>query len=131
MEISENSENHLEAIVGGPQMAGVVRLSDRGGKGVGKTQGEGKAVKSGERGWHSGVASANYMDLRGRVLFPLGCSYVMRRSQACGGTRKYTHHRAHPSKIAKGGAASVVAAQRWASPQNGKGAGGSSREPPQ
>ena len=47
VEISENSENHLKAIVGGQQMAGVDGVSDRGGKVVGKTQGEGKALKSG------------------------------------------------------------------------------------
>jgi hypothetical protein len=31
---------------------------------VGKTQGEGKAVKKGERGWHLDDASANPIDLR-------------------------------------------------------------------
>ncbi len=64
MEISENSENHLKAIVGGRQVAEVVGFADRAGKVAEKTQGEGKAAKSGERGWQSGVGSANYIDLR-------------------------------------------------------------------
>jgi hypothetical protein len=45
-------------------MAGGDGVSGRGGKVAGKTQGEGKALKSGERGWQSGVGSANYLDLR-------------------------------------------------------------------
>ena len=64
MEISENSENHLKAIVGGRQAAAADGVSDRGGKVVEKTQGEGKAVKNSERGWRSGVGSADYLDLR-------------------------------------------------------------------
>jgi hypothetical protein len=31
---------------------------------VEKTQDEGKATKNGERGWQSGVGSADYIDLR-------------------------------------------------------------------
>jgi hypothetical protein len=54
VEISENSENHLKAIVGGRQVAGAVKVSDRAGKVVEKTQGEEKATKSGARGWQSG-----------------------------------------------------------------------------
>jgi hypothetical protein len=65
VEIAENSENNLKAIVDGRQVAGRDRVTDRGGKVVKKTQGEGKALKRGERGWHSGVGSANYIDLRG------------------------------------------------------------------
>jgi hypothetical protein len=55
VEISENSENHLKAIVGGRQVAGADGVSDRAGKVVEKTQGEAKAIINGEgagsRGW--------------------------------------------------------------------------------
>jgi hypothetical protein len=71
VEISENSENHLKAIVGGRQMAGLDAVSDRGGKVVGKTQGEGKALKNGDRGWQLGVGSANYVDLWEMTNVPL------------------------------------------------------------
>ena len=64
MEIAENSENNLKAIVCGRQMAEVDGVSDRGGKVVEKTQGEGKASKSRARYWHSSLPSANYNDLR-------------------------------------------------------------------
>jgi hypothetical protein len=64
VEISENSENHLKAIVGGRQVAEVNWFSDRAGKVEEKTQGECKANKSGARGWQSGIRSANYIDLR-------------------------------------------------------------------
>ena len=63
VEISENSENHLKAIVGWREVAGVDGVSDRGGKVVGKTQSEGKASKNGERGWQSRGGSANYIEL--------------------------------------------------------------------
>jgi len=46
VEISENSENHLKAIVGGRQTSGVVSFSVGTGKVAEKTQGEGKAVKN-------------------------------------------------------------------------------------
>jgi hypothetical protein len=64
VEISENSENHLKAIVGGRQVVGRDGFSGGAGKVAEKTQGEGKAVETGSRGWHSEVASANYIDLR-------------------------------------------------------------------
>jgi hypothetical protein len=55
VEISENSENHLKAIVDGPQVAEVVGFADRAGKVAEKTQGEGKAREvgneAGSRGW--------------------------------------------------------------------------------
>ena len=54
VEIAENSGNHLKAIVGGRQVAGRDGVSERGGKVVWKTQGEGKALEGGERGWQSG-----------------------------------------------------------------------------
>jgi hypothetical protein len=65
VEISENSENHLKAIVGGRQVAGRVRFGGRGGKVAEKTQGEGKASKGGERVWHSALPSANATILPG------------------------------------------------------------------
>jgi hypothetical protein len=71
VEISENSENHLKAIVGGRQAAGRDGFSGGAGKVAEKTQGEGKATKKGERGWHSRVGSANYIDLRGIVKRPV------------------------------------------------------------
>jgi hypothetical protein len=49
VEISENSENHLKAIVDGRQVADVVGFADLAGKVAEKTQGEGKAAKSSER----------------------------------------------------------------------------------
>ncbi len=64
VEIAENSENHLKAMVRGRQVAGRVWFSGRTGKVVEKPQGEGKAAKEGQREWQSGAASANYMDLR-------------------------------------------------------------------
>jgi hypothetical protein len=70
VEISENSENHLRAIVGGREVAGVDGLSDRAEKVAEKTQGEGKAAKSGARGWQSGLGSANYIDLRDKGECP-------------------------------------------------------------
>ena len=72
VEIAENSENHLKAIVCRRQMAGGDGVRDRSGKVVEKPQGEGKAAKNGERGWQSRSPSANYMDLRALVLFSLG-----------------------------------------------------------
>jgi len=63
VEISENSENHLKAIVDGREVAGVDGFSDRAGKVAEKTQGEGKAAKNGARSWQSGVGSANCMGL--------------------------------------------------------------------
>ena len=64
MEISENSENHLKAIVGGRQVVEMNWFGRRAEKVAEKTQGEGKAAKSGARSWQSGVASANYMNLQ-------------------------------------------------------------------
>ena len=49
MEISENSENHLRAIVRGRQVAERDRFTAATGKVAEKTQGEGKAVKTGAR----------------------------------------------------------------------------------
>jgi hypothetical protein len=40
VEISENSENHIKAIVGGWEVAGLDGVSNRGRKVVGKTQGD-------------------------------------------------------------------------------------------
>ncbi len=45
VEIAEISENHLEAIVGGRQVADVVEFSAQGEKVVQKPQGEGKALE--------------------------------------------------------------------------------------
>jgi hypothetical protein len=53
VEISEKSENHLKAIVDGREMAGVDGVRERAGKVEEKTQGEGKAARSGDRGWQS------------------------------------------------------------------------------
>jgi hypothetical protein len=44
--MTENSENHLKAIVGGRQVAGVVGFSVGTKKVAKKTQGEGKAAKN-------------------------------------------------------------------------------------
>ena len=79
MEISENSENHLKAIVGGRQVAGKVWVRARDEKEAGKTWGEEKALENGlDAGTWSG-ASANYIDLRARsamlvtdAVFPAG-----------------------------------------------------------
>jgi hypothetical protein len=46
VEISENSENHLKAIVDGLEVAGVVGFSVGAEKVAKKTQGEGKAAKN-------------------------------------------------------------------------------------
>ena len=46
MEIAENSENHLKAIVGGRQVAGRDGFGQRAEKVVEKTQGEGKALNN-------------------------------------------------------------------------------------
>ena len=55
VEIAENSENHLKAIVGGRQVAGGGGVGQRAEKVAGKTQGEGKAAKGanedGSQGW--------------------------------------------------------------------------------
>jgi hypothetical protein len=59
VEISENSENHLKAIVEGRQVAGMDGVRERAGKAAEKTRGEGKAARNGERGWQSGMGSAN------------------------------------------------------------------------
>jgi hypothetical protein len=68
VEISENSENHLKAIVGARQLAGVDGFSGETGKVAERTQGEGKAPRIRERDWHSPASSANYLDLRGIPL---------------------------------------------------------------
>ena len=62
MEISEKSENHLKAIVDGREVAEVDGVGERAGKVAEKTRGEGKAAKSGARGWQLGVGSANYRE---------------------------------------------------------------------
>jgi len=49
VDISENSENHLKAIVGGRQVAGRDGVRQRAEKVAKKTQGEEKAVINGER----------------------------------------------------------------------------------
>ena len=49
VEISENSENHLEAIVCGLQMAEVDGFKESPRNAAKKTQGEGKALKVGRR----------------------------------------------------------------------------------
>jgi hypothetical protein len=49
VEISENSENHLKAIVGGLQVAERDGFRQGAGKVAEKTQGEGKAPKKGSR----------------------------------------------------------------------------------
>src|ERR1700693_4168934 len=64
VEISENSENHLKAIVGGRQVAGRDRLRESTGKRGKKATGRRKSGLPGGRCWHSGLMSANYMDLR-------------------------------------------------------------------
>jgi hypothetical protein len=64
VEISENSENRLKGMIDGWEVAGVDGFSGRDGKVAERTQGEWKAMKSGARGWQSGVGSANYIDLR-------------------------------------------------------------------
>ena len=64
MEISEKSENHLKAIVDGREVAEVDGVGERAGKVAEKTRGEGKATRSGARGWQSGVGSANFMELQ-------------------------------------------------------------------
>jgi hypothetical protein len=69
VEISENSENHLEAILGGRQVAGRDGFRGSAGKVAEKTQSEGKAAKQGRRGWQSAGASANYIDLRAGPCF--------------------------------------------------------------
>jgi len=45
-------------------MARVDGVRDQAGKVEEKTQGEGKAARSGALGWQLGVGSANYIDLR-------------------------------------------------------------------
>ena len=61
---SEISENHLKAIGGWRQVIGAVEFSAGADMSAGKSWGEGKAAKVGERGWQSRLGSANYMDLR-------------------------------------------------------------------
>ena len=79
MEISENSENHLKAIVGGRQVAEVNWFGKPTGKVEEKPQGEGKATKTGARGWRSGVGSANYRDLREIGERPVNCTPRVRQ----------------------------------------------------
>ena len=65
MEIAENSENHLKAIVGGRQVAEVNWSGRPTEKVAEKPPGEGKAAKIESRDWHSVAVNANYIDLRG------------------------------------------------------------------
>jgi hypothetical protein len=51
VEIAENSENHLKAIVDGRQVADVVGFAGFAGKVAEKTQGEGKAAWGLALGW--------------------------------------------------------------------------------
>jgi hypothetical protein len=60
VEISENSENHLKAIVDGWQVAGKDGVSEFAEKVAEKTQGEEKAAKNLARDWHSTPSSANW-----------------------------------------------------------------------
>ena len=64
VEIPENSENHLKAIVGDRQVAGRDGFRARAGKVVEKPQGEEKAAKNEARSKHSAATSADYIDLR-------------------------------------------------------------------
>ena len=81
MEISENSENHLKAIVGWAASGWRwMELVNEAENAVKKTQGEGKASKIGERGWQSGVGSANYIDLREMGELPSARSFGIGRS---------------------------------------------------
>jgi hypothetical protein len=64
VEISENSEDHLKAIVGRRQVDEGDGVRSRARKVVKKTQGEGKAAKNGARGWQSGTGSADCIELR-------------------------------------------------------------------
>src|SRR5271169_5849406 len=63
VDISENSENHLKAIVGGREVAGGDGVSGRGckrgQKDTGRRKGEGRA----SRRWQLGVGSANFIGL--------------------------------------------------------------------
>src|ERR1022692_1278289 len=65
VEISENSENHLKAIVGWRQAAGKVGVTQVPKCRHEKSRGEGKAPKIGSRDGRSSVSSANYVDFRG------------------------------------------------------------------
>jgi hypothetical protein len=70
VEISENSENHLKAIVDGRQVVEINKVERRAEKVAEKTQGEEKAAKTGERDWHLPAVGANYMDLREKAATP-------------------------------------------------------------
>jgi hypothetical protein len=64
VEISENSENHLKAIVGGREVAGWLGLVNEAENAVKRTQGEGKA----------GGIVALFPVLLQAKLFDRGCS---------------------------------------------------------
>ena len=69
MEISENSENHLKAIVGGRQVGGRDRVTGRTEKVVEKPQGEGKAAKRGETRMALAGGECQLHRLTGGALF--------------------------------------------------------------
>src|SRR5258706_7339881 len=66
VEMSENSENHLKAIVRGRQAAERNRVRQRVEKVAEKAQRELKATEKSERGSQSLVISANCIDVRAR-----------------------------------------------------------------
>jgi hypothetical protein len=68
VDISENSENHLKAIVDGRQVAGKDGFMRCAGKVAERTQGGEKALKIEARSWHLRGASADSIDLREIVL---------------------------------------------------------------
>ena len=70
VDISENSENHLKAIVGGRQTAVREGFRQCAGKVAGKTRGEEIAMKIDARSWQSHGASADFIDLREMLLLP-------------------------------------------------------------
>jgi hypothetical protein len=74
---------------------------------VEKTQGEGKAAKMGERGWHSGVASANYIDLRDSPLFYKMYTLQTEIARREGRTQNCPQRLSHPRKEREDGAPSV------------------------
>ena len=74
---------------------------------VEKTQGEGKAAKMGERGWHSGVASANYIDLRDSPFFYENYMLQTEIARREGRTPNCPQRLSHPHKGREDGAPSV------------------------
>jgi hypothetical protein len=68
VDISENSENNLKAIVGRLEMAERDRPTATTGKVAEKAEGNDKETKISSREWHSAVASADSMELQERNL---------------------------------------------------------------